>query len=108
MKTNSMQDLLEKLIATQVVKKFPATYATRRFISACTRAPPPTYPYHQPDQYPPHPSFTPKKKNIYIYICIVLYILLFTCLDSKLGRQKDSEPSDKQLPPDFNLLLTSS
>ena len=31
--------LLEKLTGSQLVKKFPAFYGTRRFITACTRAP---------------------------------------------------------------------
>jgi len=32
------QNLLEKLTSTQLVKKFPAFYGTRRFITVFTRA----------------------------------------------------------------------
>ena len=36
--TNTIIILLEKLIGSQLVKKFPAFYGTRKFITAFTRA----------------------------------------------------------------------
>jgi hypothetical protein len=49
--------LLQKLIVTQIVKKFPEFYWTWMFITASTRTP--NCPYHDRDQSSsrPHPSF---------------------------------------------------
>jgi hypothetical protein len=50
--------LLVKLTSSQLVKKFPAFYATRRFITAF--AYPATCPYTEPARsslYPPHPTY---------------------------------------------------
>jgi hypothetical protein len=46
------RDLPEKLTVPQLLKKFPAFYGTRRFITVFTRAPP-TCPYPEPDQSSP-------------------------------------------------------
>ena len=46
------RDLVEKLATSQLVKKFPALYGTRIFLTAFT------CPYHETDQSsPPHPTF---------------------------------------------------
>jgi len=46
--------LLEKPTGSQPVKKFPAFYGTRRFITALTSAPP-TCPYPEPTRSSPYP-----------------------------------------------------
>jgi len=55
--TNSLtprsRDLLEKLTGSQLVKKFPAFYGTRRFFTAFTSAA--TCAYLEPDQSSPCP-----------------------------------------------------
>jgi hypothetical protein len=43
---------LEKLTGLQLVKKFPAFYGTRRFLTALTNAA--TYPYPEPALPSPH------------------------------------------------------
>jgi hypothetical protein len=48
--------VLEKLTVPQIVKKFPAFYGTRRFITAFTNSP--TCPYPEPDQSSPCPHIT--------------------------------------------------
>ena len=45
--------LLEKLIGSQLFKKFPAFYRTGRFITAFTKSR--HCPYPEPDQYSPYP-----------------------------------------------------
>jgi hypothetical protein len=46
------ENLLEKLVVTQLVKKFPAFYGTRRFIPVITD--PTTGPYPQPNESSPY------------------------------------------------------
>ena len=46
--------LLEKLTGFQLVKKFPAHYADRRFITTFLKVPA-TCPYLEPDQSSPYP-----------------------------------------------------
>ena len=49
--------LLEKLASLQLVKKFPAFYGTRRFLTALTS--PATCPYPEPAQSSPHTLLPP-------------------------------------------------
>jgi hypothetical protein len=46
--------LLEKLIVPQLVKKFPAFYKTREFITVLQK--PVTCPYYEPDQSTGRPT----------------------------------------------------
>jgi len=76
----------EKLTSFQLVKKFPAFYGTWRFITTLASA---HHLYQLNPVHPPHiplppfewPSFTPIQNTSKI---IVLYILIFKFLDSKL------------------------
>jgi hypothetical protein len=71
--------LLGKLKVSQLVKKFPAFYGTRRFITAITTAT--TYPYPKPDQYIPRPA-----KNSFRSVVILR-------IHPRLGLQNDLFPS---------------
>ena len=52
--TPSSTVLLAKLAVPQLIKKFPAFYGNRRFITLFTIAQ--TFPYHEPDKSSPRPS----------------------------------------------------